>query len=130
LRNPASSNVIAVVEKIFFSNANADNPFFNYEALQTADFAATPTRAGLDTRHNPLPNLVVSFESNAIGLTGITLWQAQLLASYQADVILTEDQQLTLLPGAALSFSQTIVNLPFQLFVWWRERYLEESERA
>jgi hypothetical protein len=129
IRNPVGSNVIAVVEKIFFSNGNIDNPFVNYEAVQTADFAATPTRAGLDSRHNPLPNCIVSFESNAVGLTGIAIWQAQLPASYQADVILTEDQQLPLLPGAALSFSQTVVNLPFQVFVWWRERPLEESER-
>jgi hypothetical protein len=133
LRNPATSNVIAVLEKISIFNANAAGDQYNFrlEAV-AADLGTivTMTTARLDPRGNPQPSLIGS-RANAPSTFGTNVKATiQLGVNAAYELIVTDDQQLPLLPGDAIQVEDTIVNQSVLVNIWWRERFLEESERT
>jgi hypothetical protein len=44
--------------------------------------------------------------------------------------IFTDIQEIPLLPGDAIQVRTNGVNVTLQTSLWWRERFLEESERT
>jgi hypothetical protein len=46
------------------------------------------------------------------------------------DVIVFEDHEITLLPGDALDVANGVANQALGVTFWWRERFLEDSERT
>lgn len=134
LRNPAGSNVIAVLEKIsFVSGSAADQPFFSIESLNTdLTSAVAYTTQQLDNRGQKNPTLIASVQqTSASPYSGTIFEQVSLNAistpSY-VNVINDVNQELTLLPGMTITFSSNNVNQQLTPHVWWRERNLEESE--
>jgi hypothetical protein len=136
IRNPVGSNLIAIIEKILFFNADvaAQNPVLR-KGNPTVGLAAVlgATNAGLDTRGRSAPTLEVSQQNTAVGapLMGAdqSVCQAGVLAGLNFEFILFENQELPLLPGQGLQLNGG-VNQPFVYAFWWRERFLEESERT
>lgn len=129
VRNPVGSNVIAVFEKIFTFTNTADNPILDHGA-STTDLgnliALNITR--FDSRGRTSPSLILSQQTNPLGLLNNVKWQGLLVANSQLDLILFEEQEVVLLPGDALQYRTTVFNIQASVSWWWRERALEESE--
>jgi hypothetical protein len=47
----------------------------------------------------------------------------------EKELIVHEDQELTLLPDDSITFFGTQVNCQVVVVIWWRERAMEESEQ-
>lgn len=130
IRNPTGSNIIAVVEKcsvVNFAGAT-DQPQINVQT-QATDFSSIGTTTQLDSRTRTHGSVVASAQAGA-ALTN-TIAQVQVaVAGLQADFILTPDQEIAILPGQAFQCGSQIVNQALHGCFWWRERFLEESERT
>jgi hypothetical protein len=137
LRNPLGSNIVAVIEKITMISTNNvisllvslgdDNP--DLETI--AAIAPCP----LDSRQGSL----ATHTSNLIASTGALSPPAQRVI-YQGfggqtggqlnDVINDENQEITVLPRRSITLQQVGANSILIGSIFWRERLLEESERA
>jgi hypothetical protein len=135
LRNPSGSNVLAVIEKIFVHNAAAavDQPLLQIGAA-AADLTTVTTMTGarMDSRSRPNPSLINS-RSNTVSAPNLTanLLQYALNANTQNfDLLIFEEQEITMLPGDAVQVISNTVNTQMSVSFFWRERFLEESERT
>ncbi len=129
LRNPAGANVIAVVEKISFWNALLDTPLVNHGA-STLDFTTVlDLTARFDARGRPKSSLILT-QSGNVGAAANTLWQGTQAANVSIDAIITDIQEIPLLPGDVIDLLAGTLNQGLNAVVWWRERFLEDSERA
>jgi len=133
LRNPAVSNVVGVVEHLVCNSSVALDTVQLSLGTQGADLTAVLTGQRLDRRiqvatGNLIPSSATSGgpASPQIGLFGLAPTGEGL------QMIYTENQEIPILPGDALVLSPTGVAAGSVLTVWtmWRERFLEESERA
>lgn len=132
LRNPSGSNVLAVIEKVTFSTGAIGNPSFQKDAAGTGDFgtALALTASNLDARSRPQPTLIASTQNNAVFTTGNTIWAGFYAANVTDDMILTEDQEVPLLPNNSYVFRETAANTAMTVSIRWRERFLEDTERV
>ncbi len=130
LRNPAGSNVVGVVEKILVIPSLADQPQLSH-GTQGADLATvdTATFARWDTRGRANPTLAFSRANNVAGIANIKA-QLGMAAQTSGDFIDTDIQEIPLLPGDAIRVVSVTLNETLSVAWWWRERFLEESERA
>lgn len=132
LRNPPTSNTIAVMMKLtFLTQAGNDNALLNHLST-VSDLATivTPTNPRLDPRGRSSTALVMS-RTTLAGLTGNALVQAGVTGvTGTYDFIQTDIQEIPLLPGDALVISSNTVNQGMTSSWFWRERALEESERT
>jgi hypothetical protein len=133
LRNPPQSNVIAVVESLILSSAAAQAYFLSQETGGT-DFTTAngvrcldnrPVNAGAST----LGATLRSSQQTGAALTGGVIGNQSVLANTPFQWIQHEDHQLTLAPGDAL-IVQGIAGVVLFFTFWWRERFLEDSERT
>ncbi len=131
LRNPGGSNVIAVVELTAITNASAlaDSASLRFGATALDLAAIQPSvSSGLDSRGRAAPTLILS--SGTASNLGRDYGKRSFVASGSADFILDENQEIPLLPGQAVETDQVTANQQFAVSYVWRERLLEESERA
>jgi len=70
-----------------------------------------------------------SSQQTGAALTGGVIITQSVLANTPFQYIQHEDQQIPLAPGDALIF-QGIAGVVVFLTFWWRERFLEDSERT
>ena len=130
LRNPGASNVVAVVE---YSNAFSQTvaaSFFNLQLAATnVDFAGPTTGFRLDARGRTNSTCQVSTSGTGTSLVN-NISQIANQASNSQPFILDENQEITLLPGDALQIFNVTVNQDTRGAFIWRERFLEDSERA
>ena len=131
LRNPKGSNVVAVFEKILvISAAVVDDLSVQYQLGGATDLA-TPLSVytvRLDPRGTTQPTLLAT-TGNAVS-TGFTAMSAHLLANTSWDFITNENQELPLFPDDSLQIHGNIQNQAIGVSLLWRERLLEEGERA
>ena len=137
-RNPAGSNVIAVFEKlaIRFANGQAATQVSIQSGTTSLDLATVigTAGAGLDSRGRPASTLILSQQASAVtvpllaGNNPVDAYNATGFLNVEA--IINEHQEIPLLPGQALQFVNDIVNTQLLVVAWWRERYLEDSERT
>lgn len=147
IHNPVGSNVIAVVEKI--SPTLTTTPVPVQVAVLTLlwtggnlDFPTSDTPQNLDgristpTQAQTSPVCHVTRPAVAAGaVVGGIIWEASLGAGGYTgplllDVILTDNQEITILPGWALTMFGAALNTEVSVNWTWRERFLEDSERA
>jgi len=137
IRNPKGSKVIAVIEKMTFSSSVTDNGAILTQITGAVDFAGAPGNRCLDNRATTGalttlgPVLRVSNQQAVLAATGgiITQWNS-LVSTPQKELIVHEDQELTLLPDDAITFFGTTLNCQVVVVIWWRERAMEESEQT
>lgn len=137
MRNPAKSNVVVVVEKLTMQPFSGTSATLS-RGTAVADLATIgQVNTRLDNRGNPNPNLITSFQNTTVGAPALTapVPLAETLNNSVAgeggsllDYILTENQELTILPGDALQVAADGVNTALNVAIIWRERILEESE--
>ena len=135
-RNPAGSNIIAVIEKLLIvcgTAATADTFFIDAGAtnVDVANIFAYGTGIRLDPRGRANPTLILSTQ-NAGAAPALGTTRAVGAASGQTnlwDYIFTDNQEFPLLPGDAFQVRNNTANVTNQVSIVWRERFLEPAER-
>lgn len=130
LRNPAGSNVVAVVDSIIVFNQGAltDNPVLTIQA-GAAELGSGPNgAAAIDPRGIKSATCINSFGAVA-AIAGFVIGGASFAASQQAQFICSSIQEIVLLPNMALTVWSNIQNQAITVCMNFRERLLEESER-
>src|SRR5437016_8021867 len=111
--NPATSKTMVVFEKLLYSNNNAATTFVLVTYGITGIGIGTgtgQTNAGLDNRGIPSSTVLVSTKNGtAAGQNGVGILKAPLLANSNLDIIVTDDQELTLAPGSFYQFGTNAV---------------------
>lgn len=137
-RNP-NKVLVACFEKIILSNTNAAAVTYSVliAGAVTTDLGTAESLSNqqLDLRGQTTSNLIASFDNNtAVNLGGISVFQGQIPAGQNLDIIITENQELTLangnVGGAALHIQTLSSNVILNSCVIWRERALEDSEQS
>src|SRR5712664_4204220 len=133
-RNPASSGVVAVIERASFFESLADNIFVT-QSTNDAQLAAAIGQRCLDNRpvkgsSTTLGAACQITTGNGIPITGgvIGVVAVQATTDYPY-LIMDENQEITILPGDVLYLFTTNVNITFRVSLLWRERALEDSEK-
>ena len=130
LRNPITSNVVLVIEKISFWQSPADflNVTVTHAGGPQTDLTNVQATDRIDTRGRTASTLVMSSFSPAAQLAiGVQRYSGN-VANLEVQEILTEDQELLMLPGDLMRFTSIAVNLNTVMNFIWRERSLEDSE--
>ena len=101
--------------------------------LQAADLAVNLQAAvtAFDPRGGPSPSAIPS-QQNTAPLAGIGNTPAivELPISTSFTVIGGVNQNQPLLPGTAMQIRCSTVNVQITGYIWWKERFLEDSERS
>lgn len=136
IRNPAGSNVVAVIEKCVASEGANDFTAFRFSSAGvTADLGTVlvPGINRLDPRSRNAATCIVSDQNTAVGVPALSANQFtvdanQHLASTPYSPILTVNNEVLLMPGAGYQIEAVAVNTALNVFLEWRERSLETSE--
>jgi hypothetical protein len=129
LRNPAGSNVIAVIEKASVSASVAGQISFQSGTIGV-DLGSAQTPIALDTRGRPLGSCSLSFSITGAAGIGQSMQQSNVGVASNLDFINYDSQQIALLPGSAVQILTPSVTMTLWASFMWRERYLEDSERT
>ncbi len=131
IRNPAGSNIIALVSRAHANVLATDQILWSYRA-QTADFASLAAAQTLDPRGRVSggSTVVASFGSGQDLSLGVPIYRSQVLANTITELIWDDSQSFPLLPGFELIAGNETVNTVLDTGWRWRERFLEESERT
>ncbi len=128
LRNPAGSNMVAAIIKIVTSNTTAAAAFFGLTVLASNTDLATPvgtTGSRFDARGRPTPTAIMSAGQSTAGIQGLIDQATLSIYEWLQDSM----QELPLLPGDSLLIgTNSPNNIGFTASIWWRERFLEDSE--
>jgi hypothetical protein len=142
MQNPVNSNVIVVVEKMTFADVSATaqgikigmagvdtqgNPAGNGSGLDGRAYAGSPPGQG-----GTVTKSVTTFRSASIAgpATTFIFWQSAVVANGVVEVILDDHQELVLAPSEEFVLFGTTFAATLVMSVWFRERFLEDSERA
>ena len=138
-RNPGGSNVIAVLEKITVSNANAaaqEMKIFIEEPATGGDFGALGNPKILDARGGTgtSSTCIVSLGTNP-AMFGVGILESFVAPSASYEFLTLDIQEIAVAPtaggnGIRLSIGCAGTNLISTVSLMWRERVLEESERT
>src|SRR5438094_645007 len=128
LRNPASSNVIAVLQGLIISTV-AVNAVSVFETQLAADLTTVQsvTTSRLDSRGLPQPTCVPSFTTNYGAIPTVQTFSLNFPANSQPFQLINHEwQELPLLPGNTWDVAQATANQNLIVSFLWRERFLEE----
>lgn len=135
--NPLGSNIIVVVESLIVAVTIATEIFFDQTPVAgvTTDLSAVVTPCCLDARF-ALPGtgqggsaLHISAANN-VTAPGMVTWMDTNIPLNNVEFINHDEQQIPLLPGVMFQVRPVTNNLGLIVAARWRERFLEEQERA
>jgi hypothetical protein len=134
-RNPVGSNLVAVLERVSMNEAQNDVIAVRMGTIANDLTTVQATSFNrLDSRSRPGPTCILSQQATAPAVPALTnqftIDAPDLLGHTTYVLQLTDDQEITLLPGDGFQLEATTVNQNLRGFIWWRERFLEESERT
>jgi hypothetical protein len=131
-RNPAASNVMAVLEVITIGISNTGLVDLRFSRVITADDATLfGSYPALDSRSSRVtPTLVLSQDNTGVSPLGLNVAARINIAGATTFALINdESQEYPCLPGMTYDIAAPI-NTSLFLTATWRERLLEESERA
>jgi len=138
IHNPTTTGIVAVIEKFsIFPNAGAPDTFvvtrtgLQNDGLDLATILTnTSMRFDARTSGQASSSILSSQSAAAPGVIGSPKLIAPMNGGLPyAEVIVLDDQEITLLPGDALQVIGFVVNIAWFVNIWWRERPLEDSEK-
>lgn len=127
IRNPAGSNIVAVVESLTFFQSAADEPSLTWGATVTdLTSVASLTFTRIDPRGQPQPTCIIS---SVAGPANLAIFRqiAQQAGGF-AEFIPTVNSEFTVLPGQILKAFGNLANIAATFSILWRERALQQSE--
>lgn len=140
LRNPANSNIVAILERVCVTNTAAvvDNPVLRHGigaggAIGDLSTVINLGSAALDTRGQTAPTCIGSqtgATNQVAPPSNVTIMQLSLIANSFDDFIITDIGELPLMPGDCYDVVSNVANQQVVTSWLWRERFLEESERT
>lgn len=131
MRNPRGSNVITVIEKLVISTGISQEMTCYRNGANPADLTTTTGPVTQDERGRSQSTTVCSFQTTTPGTGGFGAWWDHLiLANTAVDLIWDENQEIVLVPGAAILIASNTVNSAMSVSALFRERFLEEPERS
>jgi len=133
LRNPIGSNVIAVVEKFSWIASGATGMTVSLADQLVSDLGTLVVALGLDGRQGLVTTrsvLIASMQAGTAGGDGIFAEHGVSGINITNEIILTQNSEIVITPGTSLAAEHLTVNLTGIVSLWWRERFLEESERS
>jgi hypothetical protein len=137
LRNPATSNVIIVIEQLAAQSNIADANLGVTHGPTATDYNTVPalTLTRLDPRGNPQPSAIVSQTSGAqngagFGATIDNIGAAAAVINQRIPIIFEDFQAIPVLPGDGIQVGGGVNNEVLTVTYVWRERFLEDSERT
>jgi hypothetical protein len=136
LRNPTGSNVIAVVYRIDVWETTVSNAIVTLFRPGTAganagDENSAISTIGWDGRGRSASTLILS-NNTAAPVTrtgGVQVVQQRVSGGSLLNLFRTGDE-LPLSPGSLITLSAGTANEGMNWVLWWRERFLEDSERS
>lgn len=131
LRNPSSSGIVAVIEKIFLATGGAaSNPQLTRGTPGPGNQTAGVGAGSRDLRQTAVSASLIGSSVNAGGVNGFIFWAGApaMPANSQQDVIVTENQEIVLMPGDIVAGWGNLANQGISVSFFWRERALEEGE--
>jgi hypothetical protein len=130
LRNPAGSNIAAVIEKLLVSTALANIiTMSNRLALADADLASVAATVPMDRRLGISAQSIVKASFQTGAAPGVAFGLFQTLAGAPFDVLADTQHEIVLMPGDFIQLDTGVANDTMRVTAWWRERFLEEGER-
>lgn len=133
LRNPATSGVIAVVEKLSFRVGAVEEVNLWLGPVATDLTSVNTNMRRLDARTGTIASaLVLSTGTNppALGALQLAVYDMSSNPNTDRDYVLFEDQEFCILPGDAFQIDGSVLNTAIKMNMQYRERALEESERS
>lgn len=133
LRNPAGSTMLAVIEKLVFTNSVPMQSRVEVRAVSTDLGTVTGMpNSRLDGRQQQTASAMTLSQQNTAAFSLTIVQYLGIVGSATGgtnEVILTDDHELVVAPGDALTLLEVNVNTTLNVTIFWRERFLEESER-
>lgn len=140
LRNPVGSNVVAVVTRAAMYNPAAVDTgrlmIANSNTASTTDQPTVNSVPNFDKRGRPSSTIVSSDNSGAAptALAGysnlVQQSPLQTTSGIGSNELMRAGDEIPLLPGSSLTLQNSTLNSSINMCFWWRERFLEESERT
>jgi hypothetical protein len=131
-RNPSGSNVVAVIEKMQTYNQSVGTlEVALTRAVTAADLPSIANRVlqRMDPRGRDSYTVTIS-AGNATGGIGVAHGGAAGGQFVPYEWVVDEAQEIPVFPGDAIQLIAQTVNFSLAAMFTWRERLLEESERA
>ncbi len=135
IRNPVGSGVVGVIEQIScWSTVTAQEVRLTKQAATAAQdltLLVAGNQGAADNRGKQQPAIIASFGAQ-VGSAGLgTILHTHGISSAQLDVefIITDFQELPILPGDAYRVTLSNLNIALNGFFRWRERGLEDAEK-
>ena len=131
--NPAGSNVIAVVQSVKISKLSAGtlNGNFGRGAGTAVNLGTAATGMNPDIRGRVNSTSVLSQGTGVLALPiNWASFTFGVAAAFDLELINNENQEWILTPGCAYELVNQTVNEAMHVNWIWRERFLEDSERA
>jgi hypothetical protein len=130
LRNPTPSNVIASITKVQVTPVTGGESFVLGIGGTNADLT-TPGAGNRFDRRGIQASACIPSQTTSGGVSPLsTIGRYDTLVNVTYDLILHDAQEIPLAPGDAFRIDAQTTNQTFRLIMWWRERFLEESERS
>jgi hypothetical protein len=118
------------MEKMWTGNVvNTDQIFIDYGPI-TTDLTPITVAMRLDFRMNQATSLNLSSGATVTPGFGRTIGLITLGANSNVDYITTDIHEFAVLPGDAVQMRSNTANNSNNFAFMWRERFLEDSERA
>src|SRR5882672_2308522 len=138
IRNAVGSNVVAVIEKINVTNPTAAAYLTNLRSGNGSAADAAVVNVGavtqrLDARGNPTSSLIISSNSGSVATPaspGSTKIEGGVPVIGTYEFLQFEDQEIPILPGDVVDVFIGTAAVQMDVSSIWRERFLEDSERA
>lgn len=130
IRNPASSGVIAVLERIIFRTGVTSAAVTVFFGALATDLASTGQVARrLDGRQLTVGTALSLSTGTSPPSIGTALMNLE-ADNRDTDAITRDNLEIVVVPGDACVISCDVVNAALVVNWMWRERFLEESERS
>jgi len=136
LRNPVGSNTLVTIEWLGLSETVNDltAPYLIMHILSNSAVIDLPSSQNastpIDGRTVRKSTLIMSQNTNVGTPSGTFALQIPIAANGFFSLQLFEDMEIVMAPGTVIQFTTTVLNTQLQVSAKWRERFLEDSERA
>jgi hypothetical protein len=128
IRNPATSNTVGVLERLWVGSSGGDTINFSVSFTNTADLASPISGTRMDSRIQSQSGALAA--SSQTNIAGFATFYGFIFVIANTSVEAINGVEWPLLPGTTVRVNTSNVNTQMTVMAQWRERFLEEGERV